>query len=121
MEGISLNVASLEEEEELLNEEDEREVGNQVNDNIVFYLCGAMINERRKKHLPGMLKVFNWAHNLPVNLDVQQSTICRDEGHLKYFSKNKFELISVVEKFFLKNFNCWKTFLWLKKARVKRD
>ena len=100
MEGISLKVASLEEEKELRNEGEEREVGNKVNDNIVFYLCGAMINQRRNKICQECYRSLIGSHSLPTNLDVQQLTICRDEGHLKYCSKNMFELISAVEKCF---------------------
>ena len=82
-------------------ESEETDIGNLVNDNIVFYLCGSMINKRKKSSCRTCLETLEGSRNLPLNLTVEKLTICKDEGHLNYCSKNMFDMISVVERAFL--------------------
>lgn len=101
-------VAMTEEDERLSqerrnekNSEGEREVGNAINDMVVFHVAGSLIR-RRKKGCSACYSTLMGSRCTAADQGVQQMTQTKDCGSLIYCSANLYALASQVEQSFLK-------------------
>ena len=112
--AIDLRMIIAEDEEDLqrakrrreqLDEDGEREVGNAINDNIVFHVCGSLTRRRRSgcAECYATMVSSKYASNDANAADpaVQKLTRTKDTGGLVYSSANMFALVSQVEQAFL--------------------
>lgn len=90
---------------EQLNEDGAREVGNIINDNIVFHICGSLARRRKSGcaecYLTMVSSKYAAEDDNAADPTVQKLTKAKDNGSLVYCSANMYALVAQVEQAFL--------------------
>lgn len=100
MEGILLKGISIEITKDSDTSTGDREVGNSINDSIVYYKCGSLVH-RRKGGCADCLATLVGSHCLPVDVTIEYLVSCKNKGNLEISSKQFYCIMSKVEASFL--------------------